>query len=783
MILNGRKVLIILITPIVVCLASVCSDGGSLSLANNIHKSHIIHIGKGSNIMKFSLQFVLLLASFMLISMFNSLCYSQGVLPNGEPIISFAECDNSFGLGMAMASQNNIYFINTFALSPTEIYSTDETISEIEPKEGNPELLIVTFTSGEGIVLDLSYLPARTIFSFYFPSGASSIRDFAIGDAIYILSSSNVYVTRDSGKTVQIDTTGLEGYAFSITIDSAQNVYAATSNGLYKQAPDSSVWHRVTSFTLTNNIFKMFIDRLNRIFLAGFSTGTYISTDNGNTWSTDTSGLGGLAGGAFGDDALGNDYCSAGGKLYKSVGGTQPWTEIDQGLFTLTGTSVAFNSISGDSVLFVGTSFGLYESTDQGQSWSDANNGIKAETFFGFGKLPSGKIYLSTALGIFSKNPSDTAWQKIYPTNGYQSGLPIYQDGLGNLYTNIPDPNNYTAANLNIKSTDGGVTWFADTAGISPIGHGTFYVDETGRQHIATTNRSFNILSMVYNKDAGSNWAVDTNGFPVFDNSYSSAIASNKHGMLFISGAYANGVKKYPQVFKRPIGGGTWVPDTAGIPSTVSNFNWLFPDINGNMFGIIDTQLYHQESGTWVKKSLPSGITLTDKVSVDSSGAIYVTRTQYFNPNGNTDVGISVSTDNGSTWSDLTHDTINVHVLASFGDTTYAFTSNGILVLTPNGVTAVKDAVPIARVFRLEQNYPNPFNPTTQISYTLAKASNVSLKIYDILGREVATLVNGKNQPGQHSVSWNALTVPSGVYFYRIVAGDFVQTKKMVLVK
>src|SRR5208283_873651 len=88
-------------------------------------------------------------------------------------------------------------------------------------------------------------------------------------------------------------------------------------------------------------------------------------------------------------------------------------------------------------------------------------------------------------------------------------------------------------------------------------------------------------------------------------------------------------------------------------------------------------------------------------------------------------------------------------------------------------LTAVKDTRQLPNQYFLSQNFPNPFNPTTQISYTIAKASNVTLTIYDVLGREIATLVNGKNEPGNHSVGWNALNVPSGVYFYRIVAGDF----------
>ncbi len=91
--------------------------------------------------------------------------------------------------------------------------------------------------------------------------------------------------------------------------------------------------------------------------------------------------------------------------------------------------------------------------------------------------------------------------------------------------------------------------------------------------------------------------------------------------------------------------------------------------------------------------------------------------------------------------------------------------------------------VDVAKAYRLEQNYPNPFNPTTNISYVLPKAENVSLKVYDVLGREVATLVNEVKAAGAYTVPFNASNLASGVYFYKLQAGSFVQTKKMMLVK
>jgi Secretion system C-terminal sorting domain len=85
--------------------------------------------------------------------------------------------------------------------------------------------------------------------------------------------------------------------------------------------------------------------------------------------------------------------------------------------------------------------------------------------------------------------------------------------------------------------------------------------------------------------------------------------------------------------------------------------------------------------------------------------------------------------------------------------------------------------------FSLSQNYPNPFNPTTVISYKVTASSHVTLKVYDILGRDVVTLVNGLQSAGEHSVTFNAASMPSGVYFYRLQAGTSTVVRKMLLMK
>jgi hypothetical protein len=85
--------------------------------------------------------------------------------------------------------------------------------------------------------------------------------------------------------------------------------------------------------------------------------------------------------------------------------------------------------------------------------------------------------------------------------------------------------------------------------------------------------------------------------------------------------------------------------------------------------------------------------------------------------------------------------------------------------------------------YGLQQNYPNPFNPSTRIKFSIPQSEFVSLKVFDILGNEVATLVNEQRAPGAYEVSFDAGNLASGVYVYTLTAGDFVQTRKLMLMK
>lgn len=123
--------------------------------------------------------------------------------------------------------------------------------------------------------------------------------------------------------------------------------------------------------------------------------------------------------------------------------------------------------------------------------------------------------------------------------------------------------------------------------------------------------------------------------------------------------------------------------------------------------------------------------------------------------------------------------------MAVSGNCVYVADGNDGLYLVQNDLLTTLD--PRSHLnpvqFQLMQNYPNPFNPSTTIEFTLPIFGWVTLKVYSVLGEEVATLVSEKLHSGRYRYNWNARNIPSGVYFYRLQAGDFTNSRKMLLTR
>jgi hypothetical protein len=170
-----------------------------------------------------------------------------------------------------------------------------------------------------------------------------------------------------------------------------------------------------------------------------------------------------------------------------------------------------------------------------------------------------------------------------------------------------------------------------------------------------------------------------------------------------------------------------------------------------------------------------------------------------------TTAGVFLSTDNGGIWTaaskGLPDYPRQVFSVAANDSTVFAGTANGVFVSTNNGtnwrstITGIAGGKEVSLLgFGLEQNYPNPFNPSTQISYNLHEAGKITLMIYDLLGREIATLADGYQQTGRYTVTWNATQISgvpasTGVYFARLrVANDlggvkYTKTSRLLLMR
>ena len=125
-----------------------------------------------------------------------------------------------------------------------------------------------------------------------------------------------------------------------------------------------------------------------------------------------------------------------------------------------------------------------------------------------------------------------------------------------------------------------------------------------------------------------------------------------------------------------------------------------------------------------------------------------------------------------------------VFLLQTLGTNVSAFSVSEIEIYGVPSATGVKEKKnDLPSSYSLSQNYPNPFNPSTEIQYSIPGSSNVKLIVYNLLGQKVATLVNEQKPAGAYSVKFNASNLSTGIYFYTLRAGNFMTTKKMILLK
>ena len=341
------------------------------------------------------------------------------------------------------------------------------------------------------------------------------------------------------------------------------------------------------------------------------------------------------------------------------------------------------------------------------------------------------------------------------------------------------------------RSTDDGGSWVAVDSGLSNAA--VVCLAANGTRLFAGTYGDGIFLST----NNGATWTAADSGLTA-----TAVISLDTSGSNLLAGADGQGV------FLSTDNGTSWV-------QTVSSFAQVYA------FATIGTNLF-AATGNGVLLSADKGATWT---SLNHSPNANTLLSFYSDLLAGTSSGVFESTNDGTSWVPLMSPGLtnsNVNVLVASGPNIFAGTDDGVFLLkdtvwTQTGlpnisaralvvkganifagtyghgvyrrplsemITSVKQApADLPRRFVLYQNYPNPFNPGTAIGYDLPKRSQVKLIVYDVLGRQVETLVNSEKQPGHYEVTFDASRLPSGIYFYRLQAGTSIETKKLVVLK
>ncbi len=541
------------------------------------------------------------------------------------------------------------------------------------------------------------------------------------------------------------------------------------------------------------------------------SGAVFRSTDNGVHWDEALSNAGGTVAALCTTDSGTILAGTMGGGIFRSTDDGDSWSSVNEGLQR---PMVNCLVVSRSEVVFAGTSDRIFQSTNDGMTWNPSNSGVAHFIIQSIATEPQGLLLAGTGMTVYRSTDSGGSWNESATGIAGTSCTAITANLAGTVIVGT------SSAGGVFRSTDRGETWIsaasgdlvnkrvrcvgsgqsaslfvgttADSGGVAmyrstdqgmtwePVGphipglSAVCFANGPGGEILFGTSSGDSAQGLYRSTDNGGTWQALHTGL---SNVLFEALAITPAGTIY-AGSYGD-------VIVSTDSGTTWSDMSNGL--AYAPVNWLASDSSGtviaaqNQFGA-----YFLSGGQWLLRD--RGVSAYDEGSMlcvifDSAG------NEYAGSEGHgvyTGRGIWAPMNAG-----LTDSTVFA-LCAGPGNVLYAATgSSGVFRYgkdTATSIDRIQTSSPTD--FRLEQNYPNPFNPSTSIRYTVAGDreqgtgnSDVRLVVYDMLGREVAVLVNGPEAQGSHEVSFDGRKLSSGVYLYRLTAGSSTAVRKMVLVK
>lgn len=393
----------------------------------------------------------------------------------------------------------------------------------------------------------------------------------------------------------------------------------------------------------------------------------------------------------------------------------------------------------------------------QDLNWIAVNNGLTQSNIRSVVITSNNYIFAATDSGVFRSTDFGSNWEKVVNGHTAEYVNSLYASNTGIVYSACEGGPVY-------RSSDYGLTWSRINTGLGNLSAYSVTVNSLGYIYIGSSG-----TGVYRSTDDGLMWQIVNTGFPNADVYINSLLTSDSD--ILIAGTGNDGL------YRSTDNGNNWTQVYPSQPILYvgrnSQTNEIFACLTNGILKSTDNGL------TWNYANFGLTSTYVNGMAFNSINETFA---------ATYGGGVFKSTDNGSFWAAQNNGLIPTNIWS------LAATSNGYLFAgsstdgvyrTEHSTTSVEPENIEPKSLALSQNYPNPFNPSTSIQYAIGSMQFVQLKVYDILGNKVATIVNEYKPAGSYNVEFRIENeeLSSGIYFYQLKAGDYILTKAMILVK